>query len=37
MDIKDESSGVNYLVGRLAGVVFVFVIRIQLDVLAHWE
>jgi succinate dehydrogenase hydrophobic anchor subunit len=37
MEVEHKSSGVNYLVGRLTGVVLVFVIRIQLDVLAHWE
>jgi hypothetical protein len=37
MEIEHKSSGVNYLVGGLAGVVLMFVVRIQLDVLAQWE
>jgi len=37
MKIEDKSSGINYLIRRLAGVVFMFVVRIQLDVPAHWK
>jgi hypothetical protein len=37
MEIKDKSSSVDYLVRGLAGVVLVFVIGIQLNVLAHWK
>ncbi len=37
MEIKDKSSGVDYLVRRLAGVVFVLVIRIQFDMPTQWK